>query len=205
MLPHCHDAQVAAHSVLVIGASTGGPSAIRELLAELPRDFPAAVLIAQHLPPGFTQAFAAQLARVAPGPVREARTGDLLSSGVIFLALGGYHTSLRPDGRLAVVPVSAAALSPSVDVLMASVAERYGSQVHAVILSGMGSDGVAGLVAARAGAKTYAQDPKSCVIAGMPERVIARGAVAHIASPQEIGRLVACAFGGMVVRNSSHG
>jgi two-component system chemotaxis response regulator CheB len=188
--------RVMPDALLIIGASTGGPPAIRDLLAELPDDFPGAILIAQHIPAGFTGALAAQFARCAPGPVREARTGDSLRPGVTFISPGGCHTRLRADGRLEVTPAPSRDLTPSVDELTASAAEVYGSRLHAVLLSGMGSDGVEGFaVAKRAGAATYAQEPGSCVISGMPDRVIARGIIDHIAPPCKLGRMIAGAVG----------
>lgn len=183
-----------AQSVVVIGASTGGPPAIRELLAALPPGFPAAVLLAQHLPAGFTPALVAQLARFAPGEVREAAAGDEVRAGVVTVAPGGFHTTVRPDGRLDVRPAGND-LSPSIDLLVSSAAKVYGSRLHAVLLSGMGADGVAGLAAARsAGATNYAQDPAGCIIPGMPERAISRGVIDHVADPVEIGRRVGLAF-----------
>jgi len=158
--------------VVAIGASTGGTSAIHTLLTALPAAFPP-ILIVQHMPAGFTDAFAKRLDRQTKLLVREAQDGDLLVPGQALMAPGGQHMRLeRSQGRLRVrcaegPPVHHVA--PSVDVLFHSVAAAAGAKAAAVLLTGMGRDGAEGLLAMRqAGAATLAQDEASSVIWGMP-------------------------------------
>lgn len=179
--------------VVVIGASTGGPVAVRELLSDLPADFPAAVLLVQHLPATFTRVLAAQLARRVPLAVREAREGDELEPATVLVAPGGYQLILRPDLRVGLVAGQEVhGHSPAVDVTMQAAAQAFGGQTRGVVLTGMGSDGVQGLSAIRArGGRTFAQDAASCVVAGMPQRAIERGLADAVGSPREIARLLA--------------
>jgi two-component system chemotaxis response regulator CheB len=179
--------------VVVIGASTGGPVAVRELLSDLPADFPAAVLLVQHLPATFTRVLAAQLARRVPLAVREACEGDELEPATVLVAPGGYQLIVRPDLRVGLVAGEEVhGHSPAVDVTMQAAAQAFGGQTRGVVLTGMGSDGVQGLSAIRArGGRTFAQDAASCVVAGMPQRAIERGLADAVGSPREIARLLA--------------
>ncbi len=137
--------------LVVIGASTGGPVALRELLAELPADFDASMLIVQHLPQSFTSVLAAQLDRTAKIRVREALDGDLLEPGTALVAPGGYHLLVRRDGRVEMLRgPEIGGHCPSIDVTMQSAAKVYGARVRGVVLSGMGDDGAEGLFAIRA-------------------------------------------------------
>jgi two-component system chemotaxis response regulator CheB len=179
-------------SVVVIGASTGGPLALCELLGNLPAEFPSAVLIVQHMPATFTRVLAAQLDRLVPLSVKEAEKGERLRAGVVYVAPGDYHLLLRPDLRIDLLQgPKIGGHRPSIDVTMQSVAQVLGSRAQGIVLTGMGSDGVLGLVAIRRrGGKTYTQDAATCVINGMPQRAIDKGTVDHIASPTEIARLL---------------
>jgi two-component system chemotaxis response regulator CheB len=178
--------------VVVIGASTGGPVALRELLSSLPADFPAAVIIVQHMPANFTEVLAALLDRQSPLKVKEAETGDRLQPGLILVAPGGYHLLLRPDSRVVLNQgPEIGGHRPSIDVTMQSVAQLYGARTKGVVLTGMGNDGSLGLVAIRAkGGKTFAQDAASCVVNGMPQRAIEKGVVNHVAPPARIAQLL---------------
>jgi two-component system chemotaxis response regulator CheB len=180
-------------AVVVIGASTGGPVALRQLLAELPPSFAAAVLVVQHMPPSFTGVLAAQLDRRLALPVRQAREGDRLARGTVLIAPGGFHLLLASDSRVLLRRgPEISGHCPSVDVTMQSAAQLFGHRARGVLLTGMGSDGVAGLAAIRKrGGHTFAQDAASCVVNGMPQRAIERGAVETVASPWEIGELLA--------------
>lgn len=179
--------------VVVIGASTGGPVAVRELLTDLPADFPAAVLVVQHLPATFTRVLAAQLARRVALAVREAREGDPLEPGTVLVAPGGFHVVFRPDLRVGLVPgPEVHGHCPACDVTMQAAAQAFGGRARGVVLTGMGSDGTQGLMAIRArGGRTFAQDAASCVVAGMPQRAIERGLVDAVGSPSEIARWLA--------------
>ena len=178
--------------VVVIGASTGGPVALRELLSSLPANFPAAVIIVQHMPATFTGVLAAQLDRQVPFKVKEAETGDRLQPGLALVAPGGYHLLLQPDSRVELNQgTEIGGHRPSIDVTMQSVAQLYGARAKGVVLTGMGNDGSLGLVSIRVkGGKTFAQDAASCVVSGMPQRAIEKGAVDHVAPPAKIAQLL---------------
>lgn len=178
--------------VVVIGASTGGPLALCELLGNLPAEFPCAIVIVQHMPATFTRVLAAQLDRLVPMNVKEAERGERLRAGVVYVAPGDFHMLIRPDLRVELVQgPKIGGHRPSIDVTMQSVAQVFGSRSQGIVLTGMGSDGVLGLVAIRRrGGQTFSQDAATCVINGMPQRAIDRGAVDHIASPTEIARIL---------------
>ncbi len=182
--------------VIVIGASTGGPVALRELLSGLPASFPAALIIIQHMPASFTGVLAAQLDQRISLKVKEAASGDRLAAGLVLVAPGGYHLLLRPDSRVELVPgAEVGGHRPSIDVTMQSVAQIYGARTRGVLLTGMGSDGALGMVAIHAkGGQTYAQDADSCVINGMPQRAIDKGVVDYIAPPTQIAQLLRLAY-----------
>lgn len=165
--------RAAARRVLVVGASTGGPRALTALLAALPADFPGGVLLAQHMPPGFTSTLAQRLDRRSLLTVREARDGELVESGVALLGVGGRQFWVERDEDRIIARVTTAVEGrvhrPSVDLLFTSAAEVFGDQVVAVILTGMGQDGAAGLAAVRAvGGRTLVESEESAVIFGMP-------------------------------------
>jgi len=169
--------------VVVIGASTGGPIALRELLGQLPADFPAALVVVQHIPASFTSVLAAQLDRAARLQVVEATDGCRLTPGQVLVAPGGHHLLLSSRGTVELRPgPDVGGHCPSIDVTMQSAAQAYGPRALGVVLSGMGDDGTQGLVAIhRRGGKTFAQDAASSVINGMPQRAIESGAVDCVA------------------------
>jgi two-component system, chemotaxis family, protein-glutamate methylesterase/glutaminase len=162
-----------ANQVLVVGASTGGPRALAALLAAFPRDFPGGVLVAQHMPPGFTSTLAQRLDRRSPITVREARDGDAIEPGVALLGVGGRQFWVdRHNGQLiARVTETDENLvhRPSVDLLFTTAANALGSAVVALVMTGMGQDGAVGLAAVRAaGGRTLVESEESAVIYGMP-------------------------------------
>jgi two-component system chemotaxis response regulator CheB len=174
--------------LVVVGASTGGPLALRELLSALGRDFPFAIVIVQHMPPGFTAAMAAHFDRLFPFPVREAGRGDWLRPGAVLVAPGDRHLVIDSKGR---VFLSAAAgrrgYVPSIDVTMESAAQRSGRYATGVLLSGMGGDGVQGLKEILShGGRTFAQSRETCVIDSMPAAAIERGVAHRVGSPAQI-------------------
>jgi two-component system chemotaxis response regulator CheB len=178
--------------VVVIGASTGGPKALRDLLTTLPADFPLGILVVQHMPAFFTTVLADNLDRQTALSVREAREGDAIGPGIVFVAPGDHHMRVDPSRRVRLdkqPPI--AGHRPSIDVTMKSVAQVYGARAHAVVLTGMGSDGAIGLEAIRQrGGRTYVQDSASCVVNGMPQRAIDKGVVHHIGVPSVIADLL---------------
>jgi two-component system chemotaxis response regulator CheB len=170
--------------LIAIGASTGGTEALGELLAALPPETPG-IAIVQHMPEGFTAAFARRLDVCSRMEVKEAVSGDRLCRGRVLVAPGNRHLVLRRAGDEYVAElVNAPPVSrhrPSVDVLFRSVADAAGDAAVGVILTGMGSDGAEGLLAMKArGARTIAQDEASCVVFGMPREAIARGGVDEV-------------------------
>jgi two-component system chemotaxis response regulator CheB len=183
-------AEFALPRIVVIGASTGGPVALREMLGLLPADFPEAVVVVQHMPATFTRVLAAQLDRQTALRVKEAEEGDRLRPGTVLVAPGDYHLLVRGDGRVELVQgPKVAGHRPSIDVTMQSVAQVYGPRARGVVLTGMGSDGARGLASIhRRGGQTFAQDPGSCVVSSMPVNAVECGGVDRVAPPAEIAR-----------------
>jgi two-component system chemotaxis response regulator CheB len=172
----------ARSDVVVIAASSGGPSALQTLVPSLPEGFTQAVLIVQHMPAGFTRSLAERLNARSRLPVREAVEGDAVVPGVALLAPAGRHMTVRKRGarvRVALGDEPASALHrPSADVLMASVAHVFGPRALGVVLTGMGADGVLGLRAIReAGGRTLAEAEETCMIYGMPRAAVEAGVV----------------------------
>jgi two-component system chemotaxis response regulator CheB len=166
--------------ILAIGASSGGPHALRYLLPRLPGDFAAPILIVQHLPEAFTRMLARWLDEMCAVEVKEATAGELALPGRAYIAPARSHMKVKKVTHGTEiqlersVPVSGH--MPSVDVLFASVAESFGAAATAVIMTGMGSDGAAGLGdVRRTGGYTIAQDEESCSVFGMPRVAIQRG------------------------------
>lgn len=185
--------------VVVIGASTGGPTAIRDVLCGLPADLPAAVVIIQHLPAAFTRPLAEQLSRTTPFRVREAAAGDRLEPGVALVAPGDWHLTVGADGRVELADgPKVSGHRPSIDVAFRSVAKVYASRAVGVLLTGMGEDGARGLAEVRAaGGRTFAQDAATSAVYGMPLRAVELGAVDEIDTPAGIAaRVVGCFAGG---------
>ena len=176
--------------IIAIGASTGGPEALREVLEAMPADAPA-TLIVQHMPELFTRAFADRLNATSPMEVREARDGDAVKRGRALIAPGNKHMELVRRGDDYIVSVREGELvsrhRPSVNVLFRSVADVAGASSIGVLMTGMGDDGADGLLEMRkAGAATVAQDEASCVVFGMPAKAIQRGAAAVVLGLDEI-------------------
>ncbi len=179
-------------TIIVIGASTGGPVALQQLLSHLPEDFSGSVLVIQHLPATFTAVLAEQLQRQLPLHVKEAEAGDGLQRATVLIAPGGMNLQLSPYGcvRLREAVKDEGDL-PSINLTMKSVAAVYGRKVRGVLLTGMGQDGVEGLAEIRQrGGITFAQSLETCTVKGMPQRAIEAGVVDHVAPPQQIAQLL---------------
>lgn len=161
--------------IVVVGTSTGGPQALSRLLPALPAELPA-VAIALHIPPGYTQALAQRLSEASRLEVLEASGGMDVRPGTAILARAGYHLKFAREGervytRLDLLPIETLH-RPSVDVLFQSAAATFGPRVLAVVLTGMGDDGLAGARAVRAaGGRVLTEHPSTCVIDGMPRSV----------------------------------
>ena len=183
-----HSDTLVQGGVVVIGASTGGPVALRELLSQLDADFPSAILVVQHMPATFTEVLAQQINRHTALAVREASHGDRLVAGEVLVAPGDQHMLIGSDSRIILNRgPKIRGHRPSIDVTMQSVTQVYGAKTSGVVLTGMGDDGSEGIVAIRAkGGCTFAQDAESCVVNGMPQRARDRGVVDYVATPAEL-------------------
>ncbi|MEN3794052.1 chemotaxis response regulator protein-glutamate methylesterase [Fulvimarina sp. MAC3] len=175
-----HQRKTAWPDIVGIGASTGGVEALIALLSDYPEDCPPTVIV-QHMPETFTASFASRLDRACKAKVSEARDGDPLTRGHIYLARGGRHLVVKKAGVARCVyrdqePVQGH--RPSVDVLFKSVAEQYGGSASGILLTGMGRDGAQGLLTIReAGGRTVAQDEATSLVYGMPRAAHEIGAV----------------------------
>lgn len=193
-LPGRATGPAALHRMIGIGASTGGVEALRDVLTHLPANMPP-ILIAQHMPPGFTETFARRLDSLCEMTVKQADDNEIVRTGVAYIAPGGRHLTVSRRGVgyfLRVTedpPVNRH--RPSVDTLFRSIARAAGRQAVAVMLTGMGADGAeAMLELSRTGAHTIAQDEATSVVFGMPRQAIALGGVREVLPLGEIaGRL----------------
>ncbi|MGC9041197.1 MAG: chemotaxis-specific protein-glutamate methyltransferase CheB [Roseiflexus sp.] len=178
--------------VIVIGASTGGPRVIRQIIAGLPRAFPAAVLVVQHIAEGFSEGMAEWLASIGALPVHVAREGSPIHAGEVLIAPDRRNLLVTHHGTVHLSDAPLLIQRPSIDVTMQAVAEVYGSRAVGVLLTGMGRDGAYGMRALyRRQAYTIAQDEASCAIFGMPRAAIQLGAVREVLPPEAIApRLV---------------
>jgi two-component system chemotaxis response regulator CheB len=182
--PSTHYSRLSTEKLIIIGASTGGTEAIREVLTRLPADSPA-VLITQHMPPGFTRSFAQRLDGLCRITVSEATDGERVLPGHAYIAPGDRHLRLARSGANYMValddgpPVNRH--RPSVEVLFRSAAQLAGPNALGVMLTGMGKDGAAAMLEMKqAGAFNLAQDEATCVVFGMPKEAIAVGAVDEV-------------------------
>jgi len=176
--------------MIVIGASTGGTEAVREILQEMPANSPP-ILVVQHIPQGFSRAFAERLDRLCAIRVKEAVDGDEVSSGQALIAPGDFHMMLQNGSEPRRVSIKTGPRicyqRPAVDVLFQSVAAGAGKDAIGVLLTGMGSDGAQGMLKMKqAGARTIAQDESTCVVYGMPREAVRLGAVDQILRLQDI-------------------
>jgi two-component system, chemotaxis family, protein-glutamate methylesterase/glutaminase len=185
ILVNCHITK--SKKVILIGASTGGPSALESILVALPPAIPPTIIV-QHMPPTFTKSFADRLARLCKFEVKEAEEGDFIIKNRVLIAPGGYHMVVGKDERVHLntnPPVHA--VRPAVDPMMQTAAEIYGSETLGVLLTGMGRDGAYGLKAVKQkGGSTIAQDEETSTIFGMPKAAIDEGVVDKVLPLQRI-------------------
>jgi two-component system, chemotaxis family, protein-glutamate methylesterase/glutaminase len=176
--------------LVVVASSTGGPQVVHKLVSELPADFPAPVLVVQHINAAFADSLVGWLGTSAKLKVRAAKDGDLLAPGTVLVAPSGSHLTIPSRGRVAVQPGEPKdGHLPSATLLLESAAKAYGKRAVGVILTGMGVDGVEGMAAIRAaGGKTLAQSQESCVVFGMPGAAIAKGVIDHVVHGDDVGR-----------------
>jgi len=166
--------------IIAIGISTGGPNALRHLCPGIRGDLPVPILVVQHMPAGFTEEFAKSLDKISPLEIKEAEDGDIIKAGRILIAPGDKHLEILNKPLAKIVRLSenpeVNGHRPSADVLFSSVFQVYGGRSLAIIMTGMGRDGVKGIGAIyRAGGLTIAQDEASCIIFGMPRIAIDKG------------------------------
>lgn len=196
--------RVGSEKIVAIGASTGGTEAIRSIVCAMPAGCPA-IVVTQHMPPGFTRSFADRLDSLARVRVKEAANGERLLAGHVYIAPGGHHLRVDRNGANFIATVFAGAEvnhhMPSVEVLFDSVAAHVGRNAVGVMLTGMGKDGAAAMGRMKqAGAYNIAQDEASCVVYGMPREAVRLGAV-HAEMPiGEIASAILKALDGAVTR-----
>lgn len=166
-----------SRDIIAIAVSTGGPPAVQQVLSRLPAEFPASILIAQHMPASFTGAFAKRLDTLCKIKVKEAQNGDKLDRGVAYVCPGGQHMRIALQGALPYISISsdpeASLYKPSANFLMETAGTIMGSKVIGLTMTGMGNDGVQGTkVLKQKGGYIIAQNEASCVVYGMPKAVV---------------------------------
>ncbi|PLX72163.1 MAG: chemotaxis response regulator protein-glutamate methylesterase [Desulfuromonas sp.] len=171
--------------LVAIGASTGGPPALQKIFSEIQEKIPVGFVISQHMPPGFTKAFAERLNKFSALDVKEAETGDMVRPGQVLVAPGGKNLTFRRRGEEIVVeiddPLPGQRYVPSVDVMFNSASEFYGPSVLGVVLTGMGNDGAEGTARiSQGGGRIFAESEESSVVFGMPKEAIATGKVSRV-------------------------
>jgi two-component system chemotaxis response regulator CheB len=178
--------------VILIGSSTGGPGALSEIVPSLPANFPSPVLIVQHMPAGFTHSLSERLNSISQLNVKEAEPGDSLMVGRVLLAPGGFHMTIDENEQIALnQKPTVHGVRPAVDVTLTSLIQRYGKNIIAVILTGMGSDGTHGAALLHSdGGYVIAEHESTCVVWGMPRSVVEAGAAnAVLPRPQIVSAL----------------
>ncbi len=181
--------------LVAVASSTGGPPALQSIFSSFEREYPFAMVLAQHMPPGFTKAFAERLNRLSPFAVREACDNDLVEPGVALLAPGGKNLVLEDQGGLirarVVAPSAEDRYVPSADVLFSSCAPLFGSRMLAVVLTGMGNDGSKGVVEVKnKGGRALAESEDTAVVYGMPREAVATGCVDRVVPLPGIGQAI---------------
>jgi two-component system, chemotaxis family, protein-glutamate methylesterase/glutaminase len=181
--------------IIVIGSSTGGPQALQDVIGQLPPNLPVPVVVAQHMPPQFTLALAKRLDACCPPRVVEARDGEPLVAGTVYIGPGGMHLRVTQTA-LKVEPDRGESLyKPSVDVLAESTLASFGKGVLGVMLTGMGNDGMREFIKVhQVGGYTIAQDQATCVVYGMPRAVVEAGAANEVLPLDKIGFRIRAAF-----------
>lgn len=182
--------------IVIIGSSTGGPQALLEVLKQLPANIPVPVVVAQHMPPQFTQALAKRLDASCPPRIVEAQNGDPLMRGSVYIAPGGMQLRVTPTNLKVDADLGESLYKPSVDVLAESALKSFGKNVLGVMLTGMGNDGMKQFINLhRAGAYNLVQDKASCVVYGMPRAVQEGGAANESLPLDRIGQRIRSALG----------
>ncbi|KJZ50086.1 MULTISPECIES: chemotaxis response regulator protein-glutamate methylesterase [Pseudomonas] len=178
------------YKLVAIGTSTGGPVALQRVLTQLPANFPAPIVLVQHMPAAFTKAFAERLDKLCRISVKEAEDGDILRPGLALLAPGGKQMMIDGRGAVKILPGDERLnYKPCVDITFGSAAKTYGDKVLAVVLTGMGADGREGArMLKQGGSSIWAQDEASCVIYGMPMAIVKAELADAVYSLDDIGK-----------------
>lgn len=179
-----------AYKLVAIGTSTGGPVALQRVLTQLPANFPAPIVLIQHMPAAFTKAFAERLDKLCRISVKEAEDGDILRPGLALLAPGGKQMMIDGRGAVKILPGDERLnYKPCVDITFGSAAKSYGDKVLAVVLTGMGADGREGArLLKQGGSAIWAQDEASCVIYGMPMAIVKADLADAVYSLDDMGK-----------------
>ena len=179
--------------VVAIGVSTGGPQTLSYVLSRLPNDFPAPILIAIHMPDTFTETFARHLDSICGLTVKEAREGEVIKAGHIYISRGRIHMVVRGSPErayLTYINDDRYIYKPSADLLLGSTAKVFGPNTIGVVMTGMGNDGSKGIVEVkRAGGVTVAEDPKTAILWAMPENAIKTGCVDYVVPKERMADL----------------
>lgn len=172
---------VSGDKLIIIGTSTGGPRALRQVVPQLPADLPAALLIVQHMPAGYTNSFAQRLNELSKYTVKEAEQGDFITCGQALVAPGGFHLQVSKGRVYLDDGPPRNHVRPAVDITMETAVTHFGSSIIGVILTGMGNDGTAGAEAIKeAGGITVVESEKTSIVYGMPGSVVKAGYADHI-------------------------
>jgi two-component system chemotaxis response regulator CheB len=182
-----------SYRLVAIGTSTGGPVALQRVLTQLPANFPAPIVLIQHMPAAFTKAFAERLDKLCRISVKEAEDGDLLRPGLALLAPGGKQMMVDQRGMVKILPGDERLnYKPCVDITFGSAAKSFADKVLAVVLTGMGADGREGArLLKQGGSQVWAQDEASCVIYGMPMAIVKANLADAVYSLDDIGKHLA--------------
>jgi len=195
------------YEIIGIGASTGGPSVVMQILKNIPSDFPSdydlGILVVQHMSEGFIDGFRNWLGNACKVKVKLAQEGEKIKKGQVLIAPDGFHTIVRNRKSVGLISGNQVhGVKPSVDILFNSIADVYGESAVGILLTGMGVDGAAGLKHIKdKGGVTIAQSENSCAVFGMPKAAIEKGAVSKVLSIEDIIR----ALKGIVNNNSQQG
>lgn len=178
------------YRLVAIGTSTGGPVALQRVLTQLPANFPAPIVLIQHMPAAFTKAFAERLDKLCRISVKEAEDGDMLRPGLALLAPGGKQMMVDQRGMVKILPGDERLnYKPCVDITFGSAAKSFADKVLAVVLTGMGADGREGArLLKQSGSQVWAQDEASCVIYGMPMAIVKASLADAVYSLDDIGK-----------------
>ena len=176
---------------VAIGSSTGGPNALKVIITRLPSDFPASIVVSQHMPRGFTASFAERLNGLSRLEVKEAQDGDIVERGKVLVCPGGHHMLFKRKGKKVVTSIKKSKDSdryiPSISAMMSSASEIFGSRMMGIVLTGMGNDGTSGMMEIKKkGGYTIAESEETAIVFGMPSEVINAGAAGRVLPISEI-------------------